>query len=86
MMTEKNDDNDEVGKVAITMCPDHQGRGQHDAYVSQGTAPYGATYIKDGDDDDHDDSFFFFLIQSKNSYGESYIKDEDDDANEDDVM
>ena len=33
MMTEKNDDNDnnddedEVGKVAITMCPDHQGRG-----------------------------------------------------------
>ena len=65
-MTMKNDnDEDDGGKVAITMCADHQGRGQHDAYVSQGATPYGATYIKDGDDYDDDDSCFFFLIQFK---------------------
>ena len=58
---DNNDEEDDVGKVAITMCADHQGRGQHDAYVRQGTAPYRATYIKDGDDDDHDDDFCFFF-------------------------
>ena len=83
MTVKNNSDEDDVGKVAITMCADHQGRGQHDAYVSQGAAPYGATYIKDGDDYDHihdDDFCFLFINQIKSSpYGATYIKDGDND-------
>ena len=79
MMMLNDSDEDDVGKVAITMCADHQGRGQPDAYVRQGAAPYGATYMIE--DDDHDDSRFFFLIQLKNSlnYATYMIGDDDDD-------
>ena len=85
-MTMKNDsDEDDVGKVAITMCADHQGRGQPDAYVRQGAAPYGATYIEDEDDYDQDDSCFFFLYQFKFPLGRNlYDWDEDDDVGADD--
>ena len=84
MTVKNNSDEDDVGKVAITMCADHQGRGQHDAYVSQGTAPYSATYMI-RDEDDHDDSCFFFLIQLENSLnGANYmIGDDDDDVGAD---